>query len=222
MNRNGKSVERSNIEKSESFKKERIWMKDYDLQTWKDPRIESRRSAIIGNGMFARELTRKGEIVSIIGGKIMTEAEFEAFQASHSRYNAIQVDENLHLVEMTESTATIEGSINHSCDSNVWMADEITLTARQDIAGGEELTVDYGLFTVQANWMLDAPCHYGSPYCRHRITGNDWKQKDIQKRYRNHFSPFINRRIENMSAGDSLINTFAKIRESSPNPYMWG
>ena len=176
-------------------------MKEYRSQTWNDARIEIRKSHIHGSGMFARELIQRGEPVSIVGGTVMSEAEFEAFQVSHSRYNAIQIDEDLHLVERAEIAETLEGSMNHSCDSNVWMSDEVTLVARQDIAAGEEITVDYALFTAQVNWRLDNPCHCGSPLCRHTITGNDWMRMDILERYFNHFSPFINRRIERMDAG---------------------
>jgi hypothetical protein len=173
-------------------------MKEYLTQTWHDPRIEIRRSPVSGNGMFARELIQEGETVSIVGGMAMTEAEFEAFQASHSQYNSIQIDENLHLVELPEITKTLEGSMNHSCDSNVWMADEVTLVARREIAAGEEITVDYGLFTTQTDWILDNPCRCGSRVCRRTISGNDWKRKDVRERYRDHFSPFINRRIANI------------------------
>jgi hypothetical protein len=79
------------------------------------------------------------------------------------------------------------------------MVDEVTLVARQNIAAGEEITVDYALFTTQATWNLDKSCHCGSPFCRHRITGEDWKIRDVQERYFNHFSPFINRRIKNLT-----------------------
>lgn len=173
-------------------------MKEYLPQTWNDPRIEIKNSPISGGGMFARESIKKDKIICIVGGVVMTGSEFEAFQANHSTYNAIQIDEDLHLVEQPEVTRTLDGSMNHSCDSNVWMEDEVTLVARRDIAAGEEITVDYSLFTAQPNWTLDNPCHCGSSRCRHRITGNDWKIKDVQERYRNHFSPFINRRIERL------------------------
>ncbi len=86
--------------------------------------------------------------------------------------------------------------MNHSCDSNTWMDDEVTLVARRDIEAGEEVTVDYALFTTQSNWMLDNRCHCRSPHCRRVITGDDWMRKDVQERYQGHFSPFINRRIE--------------------------
>ena len=176
-------------------------MKKYLPQTWTDPRIEFRTSRISGNGMFAREPIKEGEAVCIVGGIVMTDEEFAAFQDTHRNYNAIQIDDHLHLVEDPEVTRTLEGSMNHSCDSSAWMADEVTLVARQDIESGEEVTVDYALFTTQSNWMLDNRCHCGSPHCRRVITGDDWRRPEVQERYRNHFSPFINRRIEKLMKG---------------------
>ena len=177
-------------------------MKKYLAQTWLDPRIEFRKSRISGDGMFAREPIKKGETVCIVGGMVMTDSEFAAFQATHSLYNSIQIDDHLHLVEDPEITQSLDGSMNHSCDSSAWMEDEVTLVARRDIESGEEVTVDYALFTTQSNWMLDNRCHCGSPYCRRIITGDDWRRKEVQERYRNHFSPFINRRIRRRMKGN--------------------
>jgi SET domain-containing protein len=176
-------------------------MKNYLLQTWTDPRIEFRQSRISDNGMFAREPIKQGETVCIVGGMVMTDSEFESFQAAHPTYNSIQINDHLHLVEDPQITRSLEGSMNHSCDSNTWMADEVTLVARRDIASGEEATVDYALFTTQSNWMLDRRCRCGSPYCRRIITGDDWRREEVQERYRDHFSPFINRRIERRMKG---------------------
>jgi uncharacterized protein len=176
-------------------------MKTYLPQTWTDPRIEFRTSRISGNGMFAREPIKEGEAVCIVGGIVMTDEEFAAFQDTHLIYNAIQIDDHLHLVEDPEVTRTLEGSMNHSCDSSAWMEDDATLVARRDIESGEEVTIDYALFTTQSNWMLDTRCRCGSPFCRRIITGDDWRQPDVQERYRNHFSPFINRRIEKLMKG---------------------
>jgi SET domain-containing protein len=181
-------------------------MKTYLPQTWTDPRIEFKKSRISGYGMFAREPFKQGEAVCIVGGSVMTDSEFAAFQATHRFHNSIQIDENLHLVEDPEVTRDLEGSMNHSCDSNAWMGDEATLVARRHIEAGEEVTVDYALFTTQPTWMLDNRCHCGSPHCRRIITGDDWRQADVQERYRNHFSPFINRRIERLRKG-SLYDT---------------
>jgi uncharacterized protein len=67
--------------------------------------------------------------------------------------------------------------------------------ARRPIAAGEELTIDYALFTASPDWSL-SPCRCGLACCRQMITGSDWMRPDVQARYRGHFSPFLNRRIE--------------------------
>lgn len=176
-------------------------MKEYLSKTWNDSRIGIRKSAINGEGVFASQPIQKGEVVIIIGGRVMTDSEFESFQATHSLYNFIQIAKKRYLVEDPAITQSLEGWMNHSCDSNTWMEDEVTLVARRDIESGEEVTVDYALFTTQSNWIMDNRCHCGSPHCRRVITGDDWMRKDVQERYRHHFSPFINRRIEKQREG---------------------
>lgn len=127
----------------------------------------------------------------------MTEADFRAFALTTPRFNAVQIAEDPHLVEAPEITQQrAGGSLNHSCDSNLWLADEVTPVARRDIAPGEEITIDYALFTVQPEWALEQPCRCGADVCRHTITGNDWQRLEVQQRYYPHFSPFINARIE--------------------------
>ena len=138
----------------------------------------------------------EGETVEVVGGVLMDEEEFRAFVRKTPRFNAIQVDEGLHLVEPPEVTERRQGgSLNHSCDSNLWMADEVTLVARRDIAADEELTVDYALHTIDPDWELDGPCNCGSALCRGTVGGSDWRLAEVQVRYRGHFSPFINERI---------------------------
>lgn len=170
----------------------------YRTHTWVDPRQTFKASPIQGLGAFTSAAIKQGEAVEIVGGVVMTEAKFSAFQHTTARYNAIQIGEDLHLVEESEHTQTRPGSINHSCDSNLWLADEVTLVARRNIDAGEELTVDYALFTAQPGWRLEFPCHCGTPVCRHTITGNDWQIAPVQDRYYPHFSPFINARIERL------------------------
>ena len=171
--------------------------KHYRSQTWVDPRQTFGASHTQGIGSFATAAISQGEVVEIIGGTAMSDAEFRAFTQTTPQFNAIQIAEDRHLVELLEiKQQRAGGSLNHSCDANLWLADEVTLVARRDIAAGEELTVDYALFTVQPDWKLDQPCRCGADVCRHTITGNDWQRADVQQRYYPHFSPFINARIE--------------------------
>ena len=162
----------------------------YLSTTWYAPCIEIRPSPIQGNGMFATRPMAENEVVVIIGGLVMSEAEFQAFTKTVTRFNAIQIAENTHLVD----TPTSPGGMNHSCDANLWMHNEVTVVACRDIASGEELTQDYALYTTNPDWVL-SPCNCGSPLCRHVVTGNDWQRSDVQERYRDHFSPFLNKRI---------------------------
>ena len=146
----------------------------YRGQTWNDPRQGFRASPTQGIGTFALAPIRDGEAVEVVGGVLMDEEEFRAFVHKTLRFNAIQVDEGLHLLEHPEVTERhAGGSLNHSCDSNFWMADEVTLVARTDIAADEELRVDYALHTADPDWELDGPCNCGSALCRGTVRGSD-------------------------------------------------
>lgn len=165
----------------------------YPSTTYYDPRVEVRPSAIGGMGMFANQPIAEGEIVVRIGGRVMTEEEFQAYISTVARYNAVQIGEGMHLVD----APTALGGMNHSCDANLWMRDEVTVVARRDIAAGEELTQDYAFYTTSPSWTLK-PCRCGTPACRQVITGDDWQRPDVQDRYRHHFSPFLNERIRRL------------------------
>jgi uncharacterized protein len=148
--------------------------------------------------MFARAQFQPGETVAIVGGTLMTGAEFAAYLTGVERWNAHQISEDLHLVDLIQTPDVVDGSINHSCDSNLWMGNEVTIIARRSIDTGEELTLDYALTTTQPDWALDQPCQCGSPLCRKRITGNDWLLLDVQARYAGHYVPYINERIRRL------------------------
>ena len=171
-------------------------MRSYRITAWYNAQVAIRPSAIQGSGMYATAPLAVGEVVSVAGGTVMSEAAFQAYCATVTRWNAMQIGEGLHLVELVQTPDGSQGSINHSCNSNLWMLDEVTLVARHDIAAGEELTLDYALTTVEPEWVLNQPCQCGSVLCRHRITGNDWLLPDVQQRYQGHFAPFINARIQ--------------------------
>lgn len=171
----------------------------YLAKTWTDPRQSFRSSSVQGIGAFATAAIDKSEVIEVIGGEGMSDAEFETYRASHSRFNAVQIAEDLHLVEAVEVVRQrAGGSLNHSCDSNLWLADEVTLVARRPIAEGEELTVDYALFTADPYWLLEQPCRCGTAHCRHTVTGRDWQLERVQAQYYPFFSPFINARIDTL------------------------
>ena len=162
---------------------------------WTDPRVRARASTIEGNGLYASALIAAGEVVFIWGGgTIITDAELRAIAASGRHYDSAAIGENQHILwSADDPDAGGPGGANHCCASTLWMLDERTVGARRDIAAGEELTLDYALFSVAPGWRME--CHCGSALCRGVVTGNDWRLPELQERYAGHFSPFINARI---------------------------
>jgi uncharacterized protein len=144
--------------------------------------------------MFAARPIHEGETVVVLGGTVLTTAQFEEFAATASHYNAVQIGEDTHLVDLP----TAPGGMNHACDSNLWMHNEVTIVARRTIAAGEELTIDYALHSGLPTDLLGELCRCGSPVCRGVITGNDWQLKEVEERYQGHFSPFLNERIRSL------------------------
>lgn len=168
--------------------------REYPRTSWVDPRIEVKPSRLGGMGMFATTHIKEGETVVIWGGALFTEAEIAAGKAKPGSVAA--VDEGVYLAGTADKIGDLSDYMNHSCDPNVWMSDAVTLVARRDIAAGEELTADYALWEADEEWIVPWECNCGAPDCRKRITGKDWRLKTLQERYKGHFSPFINRRIE--------------------------
>lgn len=154
-----------------------------------------RGSQFHGKGLFAKKLINIGEVVVIWGGHFVKEVQ--ARRAEKNGKAIQQIDEDLWDV-FDYKTRNDDPSYNHnhSCDPNTWMKDEVTIIARRKIKPGEELTIDYTVFVLNINYKMPGECKCGSKLCRKIITGNDWKNKSLQKKYENHFSPLINKLIK--------------------------
>ena len=174
-------------------------MMDYPRHSWADPRLETRPSPLGGMGGFAVAPIAGGETLLILGGPPLTQAAMEEtlqrYIAAGRYFNSMQVEEDLHF----HLEDVLPVPFNHSCDSNGWMADAVTVVARRDIRAGEEVTVDYALQTAQPVPLLEVPCACGAANCRGTITGDDWRLPSVQARYAGHFAPFINRRIRTLA-----------------------
>ena len=143
--------------------------------------------------MFAIATIQRGETVIVWGGTLMTQEDIHAGKAKKGSIAAI--GEGLYLAGLPDEEQDPADFMNHSCDPNVWMRDEVTLVTRRDIAIGEELTIDYAMFEGEEDWVMPWTCRCGSELCRQVVTGKDWRRGDLQERYEGHFSPFINERI---------------------------
>lgn len=160
-------------------------------ETWMTTKVALRSSVIEGKGMFAIEPIYKAEKVIVWGGVYVNKVKAE--KAKQAGKLVMRWDEDLYSVE--EKGDDPSYYINHSCDPNIWMTDAITLVAMRDIQPTDELTADYALWEADPNWSAKWDCKCGSSMCRKKITGNDWQLSSLQNKYRNHFSPLINKLI---------------------------
>ena len=162
----------------------------YEKQlTWAHPALEVRESPVAGKGLFATQPIAQGEVVGQLSGRRVNTAELREL-LKHPPVDTITIDEDEHLVLSNDPRPVIAYG-NHSCDPNVWWIDAVTLEARRDIAVGDEVTSDYGTCTG-VDYELQCTC--GSPLCRGVITGEDWKQPELQSRYGDHWIPALLRK----------------------------
>ena len=172
--------------------------------------IEVRPSGIEGNGCFTTVPIKAGEIVERLQGDSIPTSQLAEIEKSGLYHSSLAISETESLLlalfdpRQAESSIAVGsgvGGFNHSCDSNLWMRDAVTVEARRDIEAGEELTLDDALISTQ-EWILEN-CRCGAAVCRRSPTGRDWRLPEVQERYRGHFSPFLNERIENLSPSPS-------------------
>src|SRR5258708_15605937 len=154
------------------------------------PRLESKPVPEKGNcGVFVREAVKKGELVSLWGGRIVSSEEVDR-QMPNFTQQVLQIEDHFYLMTRAMEDADC---FNHSCEPNVGLTGQIGLIAMRDIAVGEEVCLDYAMCDGSNYDEFDCSC--GSINCRGRITGEDWKRPELWARYDGYFSPYLQRRI---------------------------
>jgi uncharacterized protein len=169
----------------------------YLPESWVNPRTEVRASPINGKGLFATAPIQQGETIMIWGGYVFTLAELlDALKDGRASYEWSEgcIGEDLFLAGPRPAAESVDYHVNHSCDPNVWMADEVTVVARRAIQAGEEIVGDYALWESHPTYRLE-PCHCGAEECRGAATGNDWQLPMLQEKYAGRFLPYLNVRI---------------------------
>jgi hypothetical protein len=120
--------------------------------------------------------------------------------------------EGLFLGQPVQERDTLDQFLNHSCDPNLWMKDEVTIITMRDLQAGEELTIDYALFELDDKWVMPINCKCGTSICRKTITGQDWHLPTLHQKYLGHFIPYLNNQIkklkEDQVSKNFLLNDF--------------
>lgn len=152
-------------------------------------KAQSRISPKSGRGLFATDFIKKGEWIAEWGGAVACETALSMFPADRHA-NCVQVGPDAYLVP---TTLTDGDYINHSCDPNSGIQGQATLIAIRDIQPGEEITYDYAM--TDTSPYDEFTCCCGASVCRHRITGNDWRQPELRLRYEGYFSAYVEEMI---------------------------
>ncbi|MBW1782982.1 MAG: SET domain-containing protein-lysine N-methyltransferase [Deltaproteobacteria bacterium] len=173
----------SRIERDRSLKHDKCGIRCY-----RSPKIEVRSDGLEGRGIFAKEKIPQGEVIAVKAGHIVTADQLPEITSKLGDY-ALQIHDNFYLSPISpEEVDRMTIFINHSCDPNVGFDGQITYVAMRDIEPGEELCHDYAMERTD-DYSLDCQC--GSNCCRGKITGQDWKDPQLQQRYGTYFSSYI-------------------------------
>ncbi len=155
------------------------------------PKTEIRETSLNGKGTFAKEDIKKGEMIFIKGGHLLTKDELFSSSVINSY---LPISDDYYLAARTkDEEENIKLYINHSCNPNCGIKGEITFMAIRDIKKGEEITTDYA-FIDNENYSFKCTC--GSDKCRGTITGYDWKIKELQNKYYDYFAQYLKEKID--------------------------
>jgi SET domain-containing protein len=134
--------------------------------------IRQAGSAIHGRGVYARRAIPAGACIAEYTGERITKAE--ALRRDEARLARLRRggDGSVYVFELNKRhdidgrrSRNIVRFINHSCAPNCETAvvrGHVWISALRDIAGGEELTYDYGF--PYGEWR-NHPCRCGAPGC---------------------------------------------------------
>lgn len=176
-------------------------MKKDKTTSYCSPKLEVRPSREIGGrGLYAKEAILEGELLAVWGGEVFTRKELEAYPEEITTHS-IQVEEDIFIgpVKIGEDPADF---FNHSCNPNGWLVGQIVLVAMRDIQPDEEVCFDYA--TSDGSDYDEFECLCGQPNCRKKITCKDWMLSELHERYKGHFSPYLQRRIDHLKNGKTL------------------
>jgi len=178
-------------------------MRGYLPRSWISAKLTGGPSKIHGDGVFATAPIAAGEKLMEFGGE---EINSDKTVSGEYRECSVWLARDGVYIALPESDPipSLDENLNHSCDPNGWLTDEVTLVARRDIAAGEEITLDQGTWNfdeAEYTWD-DAACGCSARDCRKRLTEKDWTLPELQARYQGHFHPVVQRMIDKLANAD--------------------
>jgi uncharacterized protein len=165
-----------------------------------DTIIELKPSHIQGVGVFAARDLKKGEVIAEgIHEKdyktLVPWAEFESYDPTlRQRVLDYCIGTPAGFIPPDDfdfNALSIAWYFNHSCDPNLGFNDKGDFTAIVDVPIGQELTYDYGCSDSNPAFLLNCSC--GTTRCRHKVTGNDWRDPGFRASHIQYMLPRLRR-----------------------------
>jgi len=166
-----------------------------NASSYRSIKTEIRISDTEGRGLFAKKPIRKGEIVSVRGGHIITRQMENKIKKSDGFWGYPIADEVVLGPLNKQEVESVMMFLNHSCEPNVGILGQIIFVAMRNIDSGEELTIDYAMFGADKKPMR---CNCRSSNCRGLINDSDWRIKKLQIKYKGYFSSYIQLKINDI------------------------
>jgi|SRR3989344_98454 len=129
-------------------------------------------------GIFANRDLKKGELITIFQGKVLTYDDIK--DSSYEDEHCIQIGKGLYI----GPSGKLDDFINHSCSPNSGIKlinGQLKLVAINNINKGEEIRWDYSTSMNEKHWEMDCSC--GSKNCRKRIRDFRCLPKKTQEKY---------------------------------------
>ncbi len=194
-------------------------MRKYLPRTWVSPKLVHGESKIHYDGVFTTTPIARGEKLMEFGGHTISAAT-KALEGPYRVRSIWIVADSVYLALPESDTApSLDENLNHSCDANAWLADEIDAGGAARRRGGRGDHARPGNVERHAwnfdetEYTVDAEdCTCGSDICRRRLTETDWKLPTVRERYRGHFHPIVQKMIDARAATAALRFRRARTR----------
>ncbi len=167
-----------------------------NLSSYRSQKTDVRQSFIHGRGLFAKEQILKREIVVVRSGHIVDRNTIQN-NKNIIKNSELQISEDLYLAPLNDKEfESVMTFVNHSCEPNLGLSGNIIFVAMRNIEKGEELTLDYAMFSSSNDYSFVCQCK--QLICRKHVASKDWMNKELQIRYGSYFSSYLLSKISNI------------------------
>jgi uncharacterized protein len=136
-----------------------------------------------GRGIFAGVRFKKGQALFRLEGEVVVDSYSLNYRVG-PRW--IGIGDKTWLAPSRNSPGYY---INHSCDPNAVLKDNLVVVAMRAITKGEEITFDYSLTEADPNWRMRCKC--GSRNCRKIIRSIQFLPEELYRKYEPYVPAFL-------------------------------